>query len=272
MYWEDSCCGKGGGVCVSVMRRHGAFLVTVLVLLVLATSAQADLWPVLDAHWKLDETDTGSTVVDDARGGIAGERVGNVGIGVTGVDGTAYSYPGEQTAYVDLKRKDVLPESGPFKLELWINKPSSDAGNDIQYILSNMIGGEAGRTIVYEQNGRVILGNAGTNMLFMDTDLLPTVRDNQWHKITMTRQPYDDTLDLFELYMNDVLHDSQTYSTSRVFQSAGTPDWQLGGPRGVSGRAYKGLIDGVRVYVPEPSSIALLLMAAAMLLLRRRRA
>ena len=252
-------------------RRTAALGVITLTMLWSTPQAHADLWPVLDSHWTLDETDSGSTDVYDACGGVTGTRIGNVTIGVSGIDDTAYSFPGEQTSYVDLNRKDVLPASDPFKLELSINKPSSSPGNGLQYILSNQVAGETGRTILYDNGGRIILSNAGTNILFMDTSLLSTIRDDQWHTITITRQTHSDTLDLFELYIDDTLHDSETYSTSLLFESGGTRNWQLGGPAGVSSRAYTGLIDDVRVYVPEPSSSVLLLGAVFLLWRRNRR-
>ena len=64
----------------SLARWCGILVAAVLGVPALAPTARADLWPVLEAHWKLDETDTGSTLVHDARGGVPGTRMGFPGL------------------------------------------------------------------------------------------------------------------------------------------------------------------------------------------------
>ncbi|MDY0168020.1 MAG: LamG-like jellyroll fold domain-containing protein [Thermoguttaceae bacterium] len=176
---------------------------------------------------------------------------------------------------MNLNRGDLLPNLDPFKLELWINKPSSSPGTSLQYILSNTLSGAAGRVNFYENLGKVIFAHASSGLSLESLTTVNgesfTLRDDQWHKITVTRQPYDSNLDLFELYVDDILHDSKTGANTLILQT--TRNWQLGGTTYVTtaDRAFKGLIDDVRVYLtPEPSGIVLLLMAGVMLLLRRR--
>lgn len=255
--------------------RLNPVILAALVLLPSAATSRADLWPVLAAHYRLDETDTGSNIVYDEIGAVHGTRFGNVAIGAAGQVGTAYSFSNTEGAYVNLNRVDLLPNSNPFKLELWINKPSVSPGQSLQYILTNTLGGTAGRTNLYETGGTVILANAASGLSLQSLTTVNgepfTVRDDQWHKITFTRQRYDDDNDLFQLYLDDILHASQTAANTIVFET--TRNWQLGGTTYVAGgRPFTGLIDDVRVYVPEPSSAVLLLLAAGMLLIRRGRA
>ncbi|MDY0165617.1 MAG: hypothetical protein RBS80_03690 [Thermoguttaceae bacterium] len=79
-------------------RRCVVLVAAALVVPALAPAARADLWPILAAHYRLDETDTGSNVVYDSVGSVHGTRVirdgYSVGIGAPGQVGTAYSFPG----------------------------------------------------------------------------------------------------------------------------------------------------------------------------------
>ncbi|MDY0165619.1 MAG: LamG domain-containing protein [Thermoguttaceae bacterium] len=237
----------------------------------MAPTARADLWPVLEAHWKLDETDTGSTLVHDARGGVPGTRMGNVGIGVPGVSGTAYSFPGQDSAYIDFNRADMIPQTGPFKLDMWI-KTAVSAGRT-QYLLSSYQGTDPGRTLLYmDSSGRIRLQIGGGSGFLLDTPSGTNFADDEWHQITLTREKVDPTTDILRLYIDEIERDSGVASPNLIIGGGNNHDWQLSGSINVNSRHFNGLIDDIRVYVPEPSSMVLLLLAAGVLLIRRGRA
>ena len=253
-------------------RQWGIVIPAVLGLVFLAATARADLWPVLQSHWKLDETDTDDPLVYDARGGVPGERVGTeanyITIGVPGVDGTAYAFPRSNDAYVDLNRMDVIPQTGPFKLDFWVKTERKDT----QYILSSYLGTDTGRTLLYmDSAGRIRLQVGGGNGFLLDTPSGTDFADNQWHNIVLTREKVDPTIDLLSLYVDGIERDSGEASPSLRIGGGNNHNWQLSASVNVSSsRGFDGFIDDVRVYVPEPSSAMLLLLAAGMLLLRRR--
>jgi hypothetical protein len=237
-----------------------------LVVTLFATPAWADPWPTLAAHYKLDETDTGSTVVYDERGAVHGTRAGSVTIGQPGIDGTAYSFVRSDANYVDLNRQDLIPQTDPFKLELSFNTSLTNT----HYLLSSYISSSSSRTLLYGTSGKVHFA-VGGGTLSLET---PTgFADSKWHRITLTREYVEATdNDLFKLYVDGTLYDSEATSTDYAIGGGTNPTWRLSGSPNVSGRGFAGMIDDIRVYVPEPSSIALLLAAAGMMLLRRSRA
>lgn len=232
-----------------------------------ATPARADLWPTLASHYKLDETDTGSTVVYDERGTVHGTRVGSVTIGVPGVIGTAYSFPRSDVDYVNLNRHDLIPQTDPFKLELSFNTDLTST----HYLLSSYIASSPSRTLLYGSSGKVYFAVGGSTLI-LETST-NGFADSEWHRITLTREYVEATdNDLLKLYVDDYLYDSAAIDTDFAIAGGSNPAWRLSGSSNVATRGFRGLIDDVRVYVPEPSGIVLLLVAAGMLLLRRPRA
>ncbi len=267
MFWDDLRHDEGSRK-RHVRRGMPAWTCAVaLLVLSLPSAADADLWPVLSAHYRLDETDTGSTVVYDDRGTVHGTRVGSVTIGELGVDGTAYSFLRSDANYVNLNRQDLIPQTDPFKLELSFKTSLTST----HYLLSSYLSSSSSRTLLYGTSGKIYFAVGGSAMI-LETST-NGFADSEWHRITLTRVYVEATdNDLLKLYVDDYLHDSRAIDTDFAIGGGTNPTWRLSGSSNVSGRGFSGLIDDVRVYVPEPSSLVLLLAVAGMLLLRRPRA
>jgi hypothetical protein len=184
-------------------------------------------------HWRFDETEEGSAVVNSAPGEpVSGVRIGAVEIGQAGIAGGAYRFAGG--ARVDTRRSDWVPGTSDFSLFAWVLTTSSHSTQG--HVVSNNAGSAIGRSNLTVIDGKAMyfLGG-GPNLLLMGET---RVDDGKWHHLGVTRAG-----DVFTLWVNGRAEASAN-STTTVGQQT---SWVIGSRPG-GGFPFDGLIDDVGVW------------------------
>ena len=221
---------------LSTKALAGIFL---LLLLLIATPARADITSGLVGWWKMDEassgTCAGASVVDSSGSGNTGTCTGSPAW-VAGQKGSgAMSFDGA-LRYVMVSDAPSLHINGDISLTAWFQ--TTDTG--LRFILSDY---DNAGCFLYISSGHV--GFHGRDPDYRNNSTTQTFSDGKWHFLVGLRQG-----SVWKVYVDGVLLVSNDYGVTASIVSG--YDWAIGvGSHGAflsSTYSFIGSIDDVRIY------------------------